>query len=68
MHGSAIKTVAFGNFNAGYLVHYAGFRFERSDDAFANDLVVGASTCQWPAGAKNSSWMLSGSRNTRTEP
>lgn len=39
-HGSAVKSVAYGDFQSGYLVHDAGFRFERSDDyAFANDLV-----------------------------
>lgn len=39
-HGSAVKSVAYGDFMNGYLVHDAGFRFERSDDyAFANDLV-----------------------------
>ena len=39
-HGSAVKSVAYGDFKPGYLVHDAGFRFERSDDqAFANDLV-----------------------------
>ncbi len=38
-HGSAVKTVAYGDFFNGYLVHDAGFRFQRSDDyAFANDL------------------------------
>ena len=40
VHGSAVKSVAYGDFYNGYLVHDAGFRFERSDDyAFANDLV-----------------------------
>jgi HK97 family phage major capsid protein len=40
VHGSAVKSLAFGDFNSGYLIHDAGFRFERSDEAFfANDLV-----------------------------
>jgi HK97 family phage major capsid protein len=38
-HGSAVKSVAFGDFQRGYLIHDAGLRIERSDDyAFANDL------------------------------
>lgn len=38
-HGSAVKSVAYGDFQRGYLVHDAGLRIERSDDyAFANDL------------------------------
>lgn len=39
-HGSGVKSVAYGDFTAGYIVHDGGFRFERSDDAaFLNDLV-----------------------------
>ncbi len=38
-HGSAVKSVAFGDFQRGYLVHDAGLSISRSDDyAFANDL------------------------------
>jgi len=39
-HGSAVKSLAFGDFGSGYLIHDAGYRFERSDDAyFGNDQV-----------------------------
>ena len=39
-HGSAVKSVAYGDFANAYLVHDAGLRIERSDEyAFNQDLV-----------------------------
>lgn len=41
-HGSAVKSVVYGDFNNGYLMHQGGpLRFQRSDDyAFDRDLVT----------------------------
>lgn len=33
-HGSAVKSLAFGDWRSGYLIHDSGFRFEQSVDAF----------------------------------
>jgi HK97 family phage major capsid protein len=39
--GSAVKSLAFGDFKSGYLIHDARYRFERSDDAYFGTDEVG---------------------------
>jgi HK97 family phage major capsid protein len=40
-HGSAVKSVAFGDWASGYLVHDGGFRYEQSLDAYFGTDEVG---------------------------
>jgi HK97 family phage major capsid protein len=40
-HGSAVKSLAFGDFKSGHLIHDARYRFERSDDAYFGTDEVG---------------------------